>query len=96
MAALALLLPRRKCLDLECCHWLARKQKAANQTPAQRTAGARREETWRSVLGRATESWGPLVLSLKANLWRGAQCLTAPRQLHQSQGAHSLQASHLS
>lgn len=37
MAALALLLPRRKCLDGECCHWLARKQNPTNQMPAQRT-----------------------------------------------------------
>lgn len=43
MAALALLFPKRKCLDFECCHWLARKQKATNQTPAQRTGGAREE-----------------------------------------------------
>lgn len=40
MAALALLLPRRNCLGDECCHWLVRKQKPTNQTPAQRTAGA--------------------------------------------------------
>lgn len=51
MAALALLLPKRKCLDFECCHWLARKQKATNQTPAQRTRGARKEETWERMLG---------------------------------------------
>lgn len=51
MAALALLFPKRKCSDFECCHWLARKQKATNQTPAQRTGGARREESWTRVLG---------------------------------------------
>lgn len=50
MAALALLFPKRKCLDFECCHWLARKQKATNQTPAQRTGGVRKEETWKSML----------------------------------------------
>lgn len=44
MAALALLFPKRKCLNFECCHWRARKQKATNQTPAQRTGGARQRK----------------------------------------------------
>lgn len=50
MAALGLLFPVRKCLEFECCHWLARKQKAPNQTPAQMTGGAR-EEKRVSMLG---------------------------------------------
>lgn len=58
MAALALLFPKRKCLDFECCHWLARKQKATNQTPAQRTGGASKEETWKSMLGQGQGGLG--------------------------------------
>lgn len=50
MAALGLLFPVRKCLESECCHWLARKQKVPNQTPAQMTGGAR-EGKWVSMLG---------------------------------------------
>lgn len=55
MAALALLLPRRNCLGDECCHWLVRKQKPTNQTPAQRTAGAG-EKRGGAGSGRAAES----------------------------------------
>lgn len=41
MAALALLLPRRKYLGGERCHWLARKQNPTAQMPAQMTGGSR-------------------------------------------------------
>lgn len=51
MAALALLFPKRKCLDFECCHWLTRKQKATNQIPAQMTREGREEKRWVSMLG---------------------------------------------
>ena len=46
MAALALLLPRRKYLGGERYHWLARKQNPTAQMPAQMTGGSGREEGW--------------------------------------------------
>ena len=49
MAALALLLPRRKYLGGERCHWLARKQNPTAQTPAQMTGRLR--ERRGAVLG---------------------------------------------
>lgn len=44
MAALALLLPRRKYLGGERCHWLARKQNPTAQMPAQMTGGVEGEK----------------------------------------------------
>lgn len=46
MAALALLLPRRKYLGGERCHWLARKQNPTAQVPAQMTGGSRERRGW--------------------------------------------------
>lgn len=78
MAALALLLPRRNCLGDECCHWLVRKQKPTNQTPAQRTAGAgeKRGELAQEGPPRASTEGqaGSAVASL--HCWSGASCHT--------------------
>lgn len=65
MAALALLLPRRKYLGGERCHWLARKQNPTAQMPAQMTGGSRERRGAGWGGGRwAQEGWG-----LRSPLW---------------------------
>ena len=64
MAALALLLPRRKYLGGERCHWLARKQNPTAQMPAQMTGGSGREEGWGGGGQWAQEGQG-----LRSPLW---------------------------
>jgi hypothetical protein len=56
MAALALLLPRRKCFCFEFLHWPTRKKKPKNQTPVQTTAELQGEKrAGEACSGRTTD-----------------------------------------